>query len=62
MTNRTSSADLQHQHTELTTRLIAIETAIDEHVYNLFALTPTDRALLTAHSHHAMIDYPYGAV
>ena len=47
---------------DLTTRLIALETAIYQHVYHLFALTPTDRALLTAHSHHAMIDYPYGAV
>ena len=28
----------------------------------VFGLTPADRLLLADHSHHAMIDYPYGAV
>ena len=37
-------------------------TEIDEHGYNLFNLTAADRRLLADHSHHAMIDYPYGAV
>lgn len=31
-------------------------------VNRLFNLTDADRLLLTDHSHHAMIDYPYGAV
>ena len=43
-------------------RLVAIETDIDDHVYHLFGLTAADRLLLADHSHHAMIDYPYGAV
>ena len=37
------STDWQHQHTDLTARRVAIETAIDDRVYHLFNLTPTDR-------------------
>ena len=53
---------LMSQHADLTTRLIAIETAIDDRVCHLFGLTPADRRLLAAHSRLAMIDYPFGAV
>jgi len=59
---QTALADWQRQHAELTARLIAIETDIDDRVYSLFGLTAADRDLLAAHSRHAMIDYPYGAV
>ncbi|MDD4060284.1 MAG: N-6 DNA methylase [Kiritimatiellae bacterium] len=58
----TALAEWQRQHTALTARLVAIETAIDDRVYRLFNLTPTDRILLADHSRHAMIDYPFGAV
>ncbi len=47
---------------DLTARLIAIGTAIDDRVYHLFNLTDADRLLLADHSRHAMIDYPYGAL
>ena len=55
-------AGWQRQHTDLTVRLVAIETAIDDRVFRLFGLTDSDRLLLADHSRHAMIDYPYGAV
>lgn len=58
----TALADWQRQHIDLTARLVAIETAIDDRVYRLFNLTAADRRLLADHSRHAMIDYPYGAV
>jgi hypothetical protein len=58
----TALADWQRQHADLTARLIAIETAIDDRVYRLFNLADADRRLLADHSRHAMIDYPYGAV
>ena len=58
----TALADWQRQNADLTARLIAIETDIDDRVYRLFNLTDTDRILLADHSRHAMIDYPYGAV
>ena len=58
----TALADWQRQHPALTTRLIAIETDIDDRVCRLFNLTPADRRLLADHSRHAMIDYPFGAV
>jgi hypothetical protein len=58
----TALTDWQSQHADLTVRLIAIETDIDDRVYRLFNLTATDRLLLADHSRHAMIDYPYGAV
>jgi len=58
----TALAGWQRQHTDLTTRLIAIETDIDDRVTRLFNLTDADRLLLADHSLHAMIDYPYGAV
>jgi hypothetical protein len=58
----TALADWQRQHADLTARLIAIETEIDDRVCRLFALTDADRRLLADHSRHAMIDYPYGAV
>jgi SAM-dependent methyltransferase len=55
-------ADWQRQHADLTARLVAIETDIDDRVYALFGLTAADRTLLSDHARHAMIDYPYGAV
>ena len=55
-------AEWQRQHTDLTTRLIAIETDIDDRVCRLFNLTPADRRLLADHSRHATTDYPFGAV
>ncbi len=55
-------AEWQRQHADLTTRLIAIETNIDDRVCRLFNLTDSDRLLLADHSRHAMIDYPFGAV
>ena len=58
----TALADWQRQHADLTARLVAIETDIDNCVYRLFNLTEADRLLLADHSRHAMIDYPYGAV
>jgi hypothetical protein len=58
----TALAGWQRQHIDLTARLVAIETAIDDRVYRLFNLTAADRRLLADHSRHAMIDYPYGAV
>ncbi len=58
----TALAGWQRQHADLTARLVAIETEIDDRVCRLFALTDADRRLLADHSRHAMIDYPYGAV
>ena len=58
----TALADWQRQHPDLTARLVAIETAIDDRVFRLFGLTDSDRLLLADHSRHAMIDYPFGAV
>ena len=55
-------AGWQRQHTDLTVRLVAIETAIDDRVCYLFGLTPADHLLLADHSRHTMIDYPYGDV
>ncbi len=52
----------QRQHADLTARLVAIETDIDDRVCHLFNLTDSDRRLLFDHSRHAMIDYPCGAV
>jgi hypothetical protein len=54
--------DWQRQHADLTARLVAVETELNDRVYRLFNLTATDRTLLAAHARHAMIDYPYGAV
>ena len=58
----TALAGWQRQHADLTARLVAIETDIDDRVCRLFGLTDADRLLLADHSRHAMIDYPYGAV
>jgi len=58
----TALAGWQRQHADLTARLVAIETEIDDRVCRLFNLTDADRLLLADHSRHAMIDYPYGAV
>lgn len=55
-------SDWQRQHADLTARLVALETELDDRVYALFGLTASDRALLADHARHAMIDYPYGAV
>jgi hypothetical protein len=49
-------------HTDLTARLVAIETELDDRVTCLVNITAADRRLLADHSRHAMIDYPYGAV
>ena len=57
-----SLADWQRRHTDLTARLVAIETEIDDRVNRLFSLTDPDLLLLADHTRHAMIDYPYGAV
>jgi hypothetical protein len=57
-----SLADWQRRHADLTARLVAIETEIDDRVNRLFNLTAPDLRLLGDHSRHAMIDYPYGAV
>ncbi|MEI8242958.1 MAG: hypothetical protein WCI17_06795, partial [bacterium] len=54
--------DWQRRHTDLTNRLVAIETEIDDRVNHLFNLSAPDIQLLADHAHHAMIDYPYGAV
>ena len=58
----TALAGWQRQHADLTARLVAIETDIDDRVCHLFGLTPADRRLLADHSRHAMIDYQHGAV
>lgn len=42
--------------------LIDLETAVNDRVYSLFALTPAERATLDDHMHHAMIDYSLGEV
>jgi len=52
----------QSEHQSLTARLIDIETAINDRVYSLFHLTPTERATLDDHMRHAMIHYPLGEV
>ena len=59
---QTLAPDWQHQHADLTARLVAIETEIDDRVCHLFSPTSADRVLLSDHSRHAMIGYPYGAV
>ena len=52
----------QSQHQSLTARLIGTETTINDRVNHLFALTDTERQMLTDHMEQAMIDYPLGAV
>jgi hypothetical protein len=53
-------ADWQRQHTALTGSLIACEQQINDRVYRLFCLSPSDIRFLDDHARHAMIDYPYG--
>ncbi|MCL4202641.1 MAG: hypothetical protein KJ000_09105 [Pirellulaceae bacterium] len=53
-------ADWQRQHTALTESLIACEQQINDRVYRLFCLSPSDIRFLDDHARHAMIDYPYG--
>ena len=52
----------QRRHTDLTSRLIAIETELDDRVNRLFNLSAPDLRRLADHTSKAMINYPYGAV
>jgi hypothetical protein len=53
-------ATWKQTHSDFTSRLVAIETEINDRVNRLFNLTPADVRLLADHSRHAMIDYPFG--
>jgi hypothetical protein len=53
-------ADWQRQHTALTESLMACEQQINDRVYRLFCLSPSDIRFLDDHARHAMIDYAYG--
>ena len=57
-----SLTEWQSEHCTLTAQLVDVETAINDRVYDLFALTPDERRTLDDHMQHAMIAYPLGSV